>query len=73
VAEFEWDPKKAEANPLELTAPFESIRFKHLWQICGRIGGKTEFLGHQWNKRAERNACISAENFAGLCIACIVR
>ena len=48
-------------------------RSEDLWQICGRIGGKTSLLGHQWSKRAERNACISAENFAGLCIACAVR
>jgi hypothetical protein len=46
---------------------------KKLWRICGRIGGQTVVLDHKGNKRAERNACICAGKFAGLCIACAVR
>jgi hypothetical protein len=37
-----------------MNGDFWSMRLKHLWQICDRIGGKTVILGHQWNKRAER-------------------
>ena len=43
------------------------------WQIRGRIGGKTLLLDHQWNKRAERNTCVCAGKFVGLCLVCAAR
>jgi CheY-like chemotaxis protein len=44
-----------------------------LWQICGRIGGKTLLLHHHPSKSRSESACISADNFAGLCLACAIR
>ena len=82
LTELEWatDVNELDRRAFQRhTAPCASsgdsrlYRSENLRQICGRIRGKTSLLGHQWNKRAERNACISAENFAGPCIACAVR
>src|SRR5216683_7396411 len=50
-----------------------SIQPRNLWQICGRIGGKTLLLHHHPSKSRSESTCISADNFAGLCLACAVR
>lgn len=33
-----------------IKAETRSNAIQNFWQICGRIGGKTQLLGHQWNK-----------------------
>src|SRR6266849_925468 len=50
-----------------------SIQARNLWQICGRIGGKTLLLHHHPSKSRWESTCISADNLAGLCRACAVR